>query len=48
MLCEGKLPKSTGDKLAAWGDEFQLSLGNRLDSPGEVLSCIGEVTPLNV
>ena len=28
MLCEDKLPESTGDKLAAWGDGFQLSLGN--------------------
>ena len=48
MLCEDKLPESTGDKLTAWGDEFQLSWGTRLDSPGEVLNCIGEVTPLNV
>ena len=43
-----KLPESTGDKLIAWGDGFQLSLGTRLDTPGEVLSCIGEVTPLDV
>ena len=39
MLCEDKLPESTGDKLTAWGDEFQLSWGTRLDSPGEVLNC---------
>ena len=34
MLCMDKLPESTGDKLTAWGDEFQLSWGIRLDSPG--------------
>ena len=45
---EDKLPESTGDKLTAWGDGFQLSWGTRLDSPGEVLNCIGEVIPLNV
>ena len=27
MLCEDKLPESTGDKLIAWGDGFQLFLG---------------------
>ena len=27
MLCEDKLPESTGDKLTAWGDGFQLFLG---------------------
>ena len=27
MLCRGKLPESTGDKLIAWGDGFQLFLG---------------------
>ena len=48
MLCEDKLPESTRDKLTAWGDGFQLSLGTRLDSPGEVLNCIEEVTPMNV
>ena len=48
MLCADKLPESTGDKLTAWGDGFQLSWGTRLDSLGEVLNCIGEVTPLNV
>ena len=41
MLCEDKLPESTGDKLTAWGDKFQLSWGTGLDSPGEVLNCIG-------
>ena len=41
MFCEDKLPESTGDKLTAWGDGFQLSWGTRLDSPGEVLNCIG-------
>ena len=41
MLYEDKLPESTGDKLAAWGDEFQLSWGTGLDSPGEVLNCGG-------
>ena len=48
VLCEGKLPESTGDKLTAWGDGFQLSGEIGLDSPGEVLNCNGEVTPLNV
>ena len=48
MLCENKLPESTGDKLSAWGDRFRLSSGTGLDSLGEVLSGIGEVTPLNV
>ena len=28
MLCEDKLPESTGDKLTAWGDGFQLSWGS--------------------
>ena len=28
MFCEDKLPESTGDKLTAWGDEFQLFWGN--------------------
>ena len=42
-----KLPEFTGDKLTAWGDEFHLSWGTRLGSPGEVLDC-GEVIPLNV
>ena len=41
MLCEDKLPESTGDKLAAWGDGFQLLGEAGLDSPGEVLRCIG-------
>ena len=41
MLCEDKLPESTGDKLTAWGDGFQLSRGTRLDFLGEVLRCIG-------
>ena len=27
MLYEDKLPESTGDKLTAWGDGFQLSWG---------------------
>ena len=41
MLCEDKLPESTGDKLTAWGYEFQLSWGTRLDFPGEVLTAGG-------
>ena len=48
MLCEDKLPESTGDELTAWGDEFQPSWGTGLDSPEEVLNCIGEMTLLNV
>ena len=47
MLCEDKLPESTGDKLTTWGDEFQLSWETGLDSPGEVLNCIGYVLPWN-
>ena len=43
-----KLPESTGDKLIAWGYEFQISWGTRLDSLGEVLNYVGEATPLNV
>ena len=31
-----KLPESTGDKLAAWGDGFQLLGETGLDPPGEV------------
>ena len=41
MLCEDKLPESTGDKLTAWGYEFQPSWGSGLDSLGEVLICWG-------
>ena len=41
VLCEDKLPESTGDKLTAWGDGFQLLGETGLDSPGEVLRCIG-------
>ena len=31
MFCEDKLPESTGDKLTAWGDGFQLSWGNWIE-----------------
>ena len=41
MFCGDKLPESTGDKLTARGDGFQLSWGTGLDSPGEVLNCGG-------
>ena len=49
MLCEDKLPESTGDKLTAWGDGFQLFLG-KLDWTllGNSLRYIGEEIPLNV
>ena len=48
MLWEDKLPESTGDKLTAWGDGFQLSWGNWIGLSWENLNYIGEVTPLNV
>ena len=41
MLCEDKLPESTGDKLTAWGDGSNFPGGARLDSLGEVLRCTG-------
>ena len=45
MLCEDKLPESTGDKLTAWRDEFQLSWGNWIGLLGK-FCCAGEVTEI--
>ena len=48
MLCRGKLPESIGDKLPT-GEMDSNFLGKSwLDSPGEILNYMGEVTPLNV
>ena len=48
MLCKGKLPESTGDKLTA-GEMDSHFLGETgLDSPGEVLNCIGYVLQRNL
>ena len=37
MLCEDKLPESTGDKLTAWGYGLPPSWETGLDFSGEVL-----------
>ena len=48
MLCEDKLPESTGDKLTARGDGSNFPGETGLDSPGEVLNCIGYVLQRNL
>ena len=48
MLCEDKLPESTGDKLIAWGDDSTFLGRSGLDSPGGSFELYREVAPLNV
>ena len=48
MLCEDKLPESTGDKLTAEEMDSNFPGETRLDSSGEVLNCIGHVLQRNL